>query len=203
MSHFAKSDQRTIEEYDDPGIQLMLQFQQGDPVAFASLFEEYYRPIFKFSCRMLMNSGDAEEITQETFIQVYKAAPRYQPTAKFSTWIYTIAKNLCLNKLKAKKQVGLMETIHGGENFSLDEVLASSDPLPATELEQQERANMVKRAIESLPPLLRIPIILSRYQELSNQEIASITGCSETAIKLRIHRAMGYLAKKLKRYVKG
>jgi len=192
-----------IEEYDDPGIQLMLQFQQGDQGAFASLFEQYYRPIFQFSCRMLMNSSDAEEITQETFIQVYKAVERYQPTAKFSTWVYTIAKNLCLNKLHAQKQIGVMATIPEGEDFSLDEVVASSDPLPSTALEQQERTNMVKRAIESLPPLLRIPIILSRYQGLSNKEIARISGCTETAIKLRIHRAMGYLAKKLSFYVKG
>jgi len=95
---------RLVPRDDDPSAQLMLQFQQGDEDAFTSLFKQYYPMIFKFSYRVLMNSHDAEDITQETFLQVYKAAPRYKPMAKFTTWLYIIAKNLCINRFKSENR---------------------------------------------------------------------------------------------------
>jgi len=197
----AKVNLQLVPECDDLGIRLMLQLQQGEMDAFTAIFKKYYPMIFQFSCRMLMNAHDAEEITQETFMQVYQAAPRYKPMAKFTTWLYTIAKNLCLNKLKSGKLRWIATKPSSNEELSLEESLPSSDRLPSVEIERKETSEIVMKAVRSLPESLRITIILSRYEEFSNREISVIMKCSEIAVKLRIHRAMKKLAKLLKRHL--
>lgn len=180
----------------DPDAERMVRFQQGDRAAFEVLFEKYHPPLLRFAYRFLINQADAEEVVQETFLQVYQAAPNYQPLARFSTWLYTIAKNRCLNRLRAG----------GDESFGEDlfpegiEIIPSGDPPPDRELERREISHLVQRAIGELPPSLRLPLILRRYEELSYEEIAEIAGCTVTAVKLRLHRAKLLLAKELAPY---
>merc|ERR1712065_37914 len=85
---------------EDPDVELMLQVQQGDLVAFESLIDRYKQPIFNMIFRMLRDADEAEDIAQKVFIQVYKASDRYKPTAQFSTWLFTIARNLTLNEIR-------------------------------------------------------------------------------------------------------
>jgi RNA polymerase sigma-70 factor (ECF subfamily) len=181
---------------EDIGVSFMLQFQSGDREAFTSLFDAYYPAIFRFCYRILLNSHDAEEITQDTFMQVCKASSTYKPLAKFSTWVYTIAKNLCINKLKSQKHNHFMQS-HTEDGISTLETLVSQVPTPDTEIERKETAEVVKQAIQSLSPLLRTALILSRYENLSIKEIAIIMECSEVAVKVRVHRAMLGLEKRL------
>ncbi len=187
----------------DPDAQRMLQFQNGDRAAFEDLFEKYHRPILNFCFRFLGNSHEAEDITQDTFIQAYLAAFRYQPLTKFSTWLYTIAKNLCLNRLReGRMEVSLQFSDPMNEEESLlEEQIESHHPSPDQQLEEKELAEIVQEAIRSLPATLRLPLILQRYQELSYEEIAQVMGCSVTAVKLRLHRAKGLLAQRLAPYL--
>ena len=184
----------------DPDARLMVLFQKGDRPSFEKLFEKYHRPLLNFCFRILGNPHDAEEITQEVFIQVHQSAERYQPLAKFSTWLYTIARNLCLNRLRSRKQEGIekpYETGEGEEWPRPQERVRSERPTPEQDLEQKEVAEIVRQAILQLPESLRVPLILRRYQDLSYGEIAEITGVSVTAIKLRLHRAKLSLARQL------
>jgi RNA polymerase sigma-70 factor (ECF subfamily) len=188
----------------DPDTQRMLRFQKGERAAFEMLFEKYHRPILNFCFRFLGNTHDAEDTAQDTFIQVYQAAPRYQPLTKFSTWLYTIAKNLCLNKLRKGQNPGLEEINPPMDDLDRDpaEAIVSDYPGPDQELEQKELSEIVQKAVLDLPLSMRLPLILRRYQELSYEEIAQILGCSVTAVKLRLHRAKGILAQRLGPYIK-
>lgn len=189
----------------DPDAQRMLQFQKGERAAFETLFEKYHRPVLNFCFRFLGNAHDAEDIAQDTFLQVYQAAPRYQPLTKFSTWLYTIAKNLCLNRLREGRQEASESlnpfTEDEEESLSLEEKIPAEAPGPDEELEEKKISEIVQGAIRDLPASIRLPLILSRYQELSYEEIAQILGCSVTAVKLRLHRAKRVLAKKLAPYL--
>jgi len=183
----------------DPDAQRMLQFQKGDQKAFEELFEKYHRPILNFCFRFLGNSHEAEDIAQDTFIQVYQAAPRYQPLTKFSTWLYTIAKNLCLNRLREGRMEAMakVNSLMGEEESLLEEQIVSNNPGPDQQAEEKEITEIVQKAIRDLPAAIRLPLILRRYQELSYEEIAQILGCSVTAVKLRLHRAKRLLAQRL------
>lgn len=187
----------------DPDTRLMVKFKEGDRSAFEILFEKYHRPILNFCYRFLKDQFDAEEVAQETFIQMYRAAPDYQPLTKFSTWLYTIAKNICLNRLR-KGRIDTLSDIEVMDNEGLlqQDKLGSSDPTPHQELEQKELAGIVKKAVEGLPESLRLPLILRRYQELSYEEIAQVVGISVTAVKLRLYRARRLLAEALAPYIK-
>ncbi|MBI3359044.1 MAG: sigma-70 family RNA polymerase sigma factor [Nitrospirae bacterium] len=184
-------------------IDLMLQFKGGDKTAFEQLFDKYHRPLINFCYRLLDNLADAEEIAQETFFQVHRAAPQYQPLAKFSTWLYTIAKNLCLNRIRDryKERFDDMQSEESEDNV-LEETVPAETPSPEAEFTEQELSAIIKQAISKLPPSIRIPFILNRYQELSYDEIANILELSVTAVTLRIHRAKQILTRKLEPYIK-
>ena len=181
----------------------MVKFRKGERAAFEALFEKYNRPVFHFCFRFLGNSHDAEDIAQDTFIQLYKAASQYEPRSKFSTWLYTIAKNLCLNRLR----LGIRETCDNPnatedeESYRLKDKIDSSDPGPHQQMEQKELSSAVQKAVLALPESLRLPLILRRYQELSYNEIAEVMEISVTAVKLRLHRAKPLLAQKLAPYL--
>ena len=186
----------------DPDTRLMVRFRKGDKDAFKALFEKYNRPVFQFCFRFLGNSHDAEDITQDTFIQVFQAAPQYEPRSKFSTWLYTIAKNLCLNRLRAGRRETPDNTCatQDEESSRLKDKLNSGNPGPDRQLEQKELSKIVQEAVQALPESIRLPLILRRYQDLSYNEIAAIMEISVTAVKLRLHRAKSMLASKLSSY---
>lgn len=186
----------------DPDARLMVQFRKGKRAAFEALFDKYNRPVFHFCFRFLGNSHDAEEIAQDTFIQVFQAAPQYEPRSKFSTWLYTIAKNRCLNKLRAgqRETPDNSSATEDEDSSGLKDKLRSNNLGPDRQLEQKELSNAVQEAVRSLPESIRLPLILRRYQDLSYNEIAEIMEISVTAVKLRLHRAKPLLAQKLAPY---
>ncbi len=186
----------------DPDAQRMLQFQRGDPSAFEALFEKYRRPILNFCYRFLGDAHEAEDIAQETFLQVYQAAPGYRPLTKFSTWLYTITKNRCLNRLRSLRREEPAALFHTGEEEDREPAEpAASLPDPEQALGQKEMTRIVREAVANLPAGLRLALVLRRYHDLPYAEIAQVTGCSLNAVKLRVHRANRILARRLAPYL--
>ena len=179
-------------EDNDRDIDLMKRVKNGDEAAFEELVARHYQTVYKLAYRFLYDSPEAEDITQEVFIRVYRAASTYTPKAKFSTWLYTITKNLCFNELRKKKSV----TVFSIEDEMLPE-LPSLDESPVSRLEEAEVKQRVLEAVKALPPNLRIAVLLLKYHGLSYEEVADILGCTVNAVKLRVHRAKNFLARSI------
>jgi RNA polymerase sigma-70 factor (ECF subfamily) len=187
----------------DPDVVLMLRVREGDRAAFDLLIERYRKPLLNVIARTIGRDADAEDLAQDVFVRVYRSAPRYQPTAKFSTWLYTIARRVCLNHARAQTFRRWFSL--AGDDESDDPSNDPPDPRmpdPIIDLERRELKQVVAKAVASLPERLRFAVVLRRYEELSYEEIARILGCSVTAAKLRVHRANAILADRLTPYLK-
>src|SRR6266853_2121133 len=165
----------------DPDAALMLLVKQGDREAFEALVEKYKQPIMNLAYRTLSDATEAEDLTQHVFLQVFKSAHRYEVSAKFSTWIFTIARNLCLNEIRRRSR-------HPAQ--SLDEVSSEHDDQPLHQVEDLktfsppesllhgELEQKIEEAMAELPENQRTAILLCRGEELSYEDIASVLGCS-------------------------
>ncbi len=177
---------------DDTDIALMARIKEGDLEAYEKLLDRHQRPVFNTAYKFLNDEADAEDITQEVFVRVYKAAGTYRPQAKFTTWLYTIVKNLCFNAIR-KKQSGRLLSI---EDETVPEMASLGDD-PSEMLSREQVKRRVIRAVNNLPHNLRLAIILQKFHGFSYEEIAQLLGCSQNAVKLRVHRAKQYLAEAL------
>jgi RNA polymerase sigma-70 factor (ECF subfamily) len=189
----------------DPDAVLMLRVKRGDRAAFAGLVEKYKQPVMNFIYRSLRDETEAEDLAQNVFLQVYKSRARYERTAKFSTWLFTIARNLCLNEIRRRSR-------HPAE--SLEETHAEHDDLPSRQYEDKkvllatdnvlhgELADKIEEALADLPELQRSAILLCRQDELSYEEIAKVLDCSLSATKSIIHRGRETLKERLKPYLR-
>jgi RNA polymerase sigma-70 factor (ECF subfamily) len=187
----------------DPDVALMLRVRDGDRAAFDLLIERYRKPLLIVIARTIGRDADAEDLAQDVFVRVYRSAPRYQPTAKFSTWLYTIARRVCLNHARAQTFRRWFSL--AGDDDQDDPPNDPPDPRtpdPLIDMERRELRRVVAQAVASLPERLRFAVVLRRYEELSYEEIAQILGCSVTAAKLRVHRANAILADRLTPYLK-
>ena len=188
----------------DPDAVLMLRVKRGDRAAFAELVGKYRQPLFNFVFRTLRDETETEDVAQNTFLQVGKSRSRYERTAKFSTWLFTIARNLCLNEIRRRSR-------HPAE--SLEETHAEHDDQPSRQYEDKkvflptenvlhsELARKIEEALAELPENQRTAILLCRQDEVSYEEIAEILGCSLSATKSVIHRGRETLKEKLKPYL--
>src|SRR5258708_6630400 len=189
----------------DPDASLMLRVKRGDTEAFAELVDKYKQPVMNLVFRLLRDATEAEDLAQGVFVQVYKSAHRYEVSARFSTWLFTIARNLCLNEIRRRSR-------HPAE--SLDSSQTETDDLPARQYEDLktftppdsflhgELEEKIQAALAELPETQRMAILLCRDQELSYEEIAETLECSLSATKSLIHRGRETLKLKLKAYLK-
>src|SRR5882762_11236380 len=189
----------------DPDAALMLRVKQGDTEAFAQLVDKYKQPVMNVVYRMLRDATEAEDVAQNVFVQVFKSSGRYEVSAKFSTWLFTIARNLCLNELRRRSR-------HPAE--SLDQTHAESEDQPLLQVEDRgvssppdqllrvELERKVDEALGELPENQRTALLLCRQEELSYEEIAEVLGCSLSATKSLIHRGRETLKLKLKPYLR-
>jgi RNA polymerase sigma-70 factor, ECF subfamily len=189
----------------DPDAALMLRVKRGDRAAFAELVDKYKQPLLNFIHRTLRDEAEAEDVAQTVFLQVYKSAKRYKRTAKFSTWLFTIARNLCLNEIRRRSR-------HPAE--SLEEKHTEHEDQPHRQFEDKrhvsapdkllhgELAQKIEDTLAELPENQRSAILLCRQEELSYEEIADILGCSLSATKSLIHRGRETLKQKLKPYLR-
>ncbi len=185
----------------DEDIDLMLRLKAGDQAAFRTLVERHKLTVLNLCLRFTGNRDDAEDLSQDVFIRVYQAAPRYEIKAAFTTWLYRITVNVCLNHQRRKKILNF---------FSLNQrhtAAATADhhwpelvqpQRPDTDLEQKELQQLVQSAIESLPENQKAVLILHRYQNLSYQEIATVLQTTVSAVESRLHRARVNLKKQLR-----
>ena len=188
----------------DPDAALMLRVKRGDRAAFTELVEKYKQPVINFVFRTLRDETESEDLAQNVFLQVYKSRDRYERTAKFSTWLFTIARNLCLNEIRRRSR-------HPAE--SLEETHAEHEDLPQRQYEDTKVAlptetalhgeleKKIEEALAELPENQRTAILLCRQDELSYEEIAEVLGCSLSATKSLIHRGRETLKEKLKPYL--
>lgn len=192
-------------EQPDPDAALMLRVRQGDRVAFEALVDKYKQPVMNLAYRTLHDATEAEDLAQHVFLQVFKSAHRYEVSAKFSTWLFTIARNLCLNEIRRRSR-------HPAE--SLDQSAPEHEELPLRQFEDtktysppdsllyDELEEKIDRALRALPEKQRTAILLCRQDELSYEEIAQVLGCSVSATKSLIHRGRETLKQKLKPYLR-
>lgn len=185
----------------DPDIQLMLSFKAGDQKAFGLLFDKYKRQVINYCFRYCGHAAVAEELAQETFLRVYKAATRYRPRARFSTWLFKIAANVCLNEIRKPAYRARFESM----DQTPDEVgdarreiaMESEQSMPDTLLVRQEDQFLVRQAMDQLPAEQRAALLLRATQGFSYQEIGRQINRSENHVKTLIHRGRQRMKKLL------
>lgn len=183
----------------------MLRVKQGDMLAFEELVDKYKQPVINLIYRTLPDATEAEDLTQHVFLQVYKSAHRYQVSAKFSTWLYTIARNLCLNEIRrrSRRPAESLEAHHSeNEDQPARQIEDTKTFGPPDLLLQDELTRKIEEALAELPENQRTAILLFREQEMSYEEIAAILNCSLSATKSLIHRGRETLKQKLKPYLR-
>jgi len=177
--------------------ELMLRVRAGDETSFSQLLERHRGPVVHFLYRMVQNQAVAEELGQEVFLRVYRSRATYEPTAKFTTWLFRITTHLALNWLRDRKNERRQE--------SLDEEILEGTPrqVQSAELtvEQsmlwQAKLTEIRAAIEALPDKQRAAVLMHKYEEMDYAQIAGVLGCSESAVKSLLFRAYESLRSRL------
>ncbi len=179
----------------EPDAQLMLRVQAGDDASFEALLEKYRSPVANFIYRMVQNSSVAEELAQDVFLRVYRARIKYQPSAKFTTWLFRIATHIALNALRDSRNERL-ESLDSFENSGSAEL---REPVPNIEQHLVGTSQMeeIRKAVMALPGKQRAAVLMHKYQELDYKQIAEALDCSEPAVKSLLFRAYETLRKRL------
>jgi RNA polymerase sigma-70 factor (ECF subfamily) len=173
--------------------------RNGDRVAFAELVELYKDKIFHLAYRMLNNRHEAEDAVQETFLRVYTNLHRYDETQKFSTWIFRIGTNLCIDRLRKRKNMTYsldaeMPDCEGNDYYAM---LPGHEDTPEKQVIVSETQQQIRDAIETLPVKYKSVVILRYLHDMSLQEIGDVLDMPVTTVKTRVHRGREFLRKKL------
>jgi RNA polymerase sigma-70 factor (ECF subfamily) len=176
--------------------ELMLRVRDGDPASFALLLERHRGPVIHFVYRMVQNQAVAEELAQEVFFRVYRSRATYEPTAKFTTWLFRIATHLALNWLRDGKHEKSQESIERPEEGPARQ-FSDSSPNVEQKLLRQAKLAEVRLAIEELPDKQKAAVLMHKYQEMGYAQIAGALGCSESAVKSLLFRAYETLRSRL------
>ena len=174
----------------EPDAQLMVQVRAGDAQSFELLLVRHRNPVVRYLTRMTGNQAVAEELAQEVFLRVYRAREGYEPTAKFTTWLYRIATRLALNSIRDRKPERYMRSF---DDNGLDDAprLEAVDGRATREQELLAEAGLAKirQAIAELPEKQRAAVLMHKYEELDYQQIAGVLDCSVSAVKSLLFRA--------------
>jgi RNA polymerase sigma-70 factor (ECF subfamily) len=178
----------------DPGVVTMLAYQAGDEAAFDALVCAYSGQVYALLTRFLGPVAAREDLVQDVFLRVIGARARYQPTARFSTWLYRIVFNLCVNekaRASGRREVSLEP--RGGDDPDEAGGMAllpdEAAPTPSAGLERKDAVDAVRAAIAALPETQRMALLLAKYEDMPYAEIARVMRSSEKAIKSMVHRA--------------
>ena len=177
---------------EDRGAQLMQLWQAGDDSAFDELVHTYSSHVYALLTRFLGRSHSGrEDLVQEVFIRVLGARERYEPTARFTTWLYSICWRLCINESERsdRRRAASLDALGPNEDKTGGQFIDETLPDPSEGLERGDLVGAVRSAIAALPESQRIAVVLSRYHHLSHAEIASVVESTEKAVKSLIHRA--------------
>jgi RNA polymerase sigma-70 factor (ECF subfamily) len=187
--YYSRVASSRIQQACDRDADLMLRVRDGDQRSFELLLEKYRGPMIHFLYRMVQNDAVAEELAQEVFLRVYKSRGNYEPSAKFTTWLFRIGTHLGLNWIRDGR--------HEKSHASLDKETkdGGSRQVPdwrrtvEQELLYQAKLGEVRQAIRSLPAKQRAAVMMHKYEEMEYRQIAGEIGCSESAVKSLLFRA--------------
>lgn len=180
----------------------LTRLQAGDPLAFAQFVEDNQDRIYNLALKMLNDPHEAEDVLQETFLNAYKALPDFKGRSSLSTWLYRIASNASLMRLRKKRPdtVSVDEPLILEAGESLPRQLADWSSLPEDELLNSESRQVMDEAISQLPESLRIVFILRDIEGLSTAETGEVLDLSDGVVKTRLHRARLWLRERLSTY---
>jgi RNA polymerase sigma-70 factor (ECF subfamily) len=185
---------------DDPEVVLMLRVRRGDTEAFQRLLERYRTRVFGRLFRQVGDREEAEDLTQDVFLRLYRYRRRYQPRAKFATWLFHITQNVARNALRSKRRrpcVPLGLVARGEEGSFLDQVLPDRSESPSRPLEREELARRVRSAVSGLADRQRIALELHQFEDRSYIEVAAEMDMTPKAAKSLLYRARNQLRENL------
>lgn len=184
---------------DEESVRLMLRVKEGDIRAFERLVELHQGMVIGTATRMLGNVDDAHDIAQQLFLRIWKSAPRYEPTAKFTTWMFTILRNLVFNETRRRgrrKEVAL-ETDPNSDDTPQRQYIDATSPAPDQHVQHDELELALEKAIAALPEKQRLAVVLRRHEEMPYEQICKILKMSLPALKSLLFRARVELRKHL------
>lgn len=181
----------------DPDQEDMQALCDGEDAALNRIMDRWSRSLHAFVFRYVQHREEASDLVQETFVRVYQHRERYRPDGKFSTWLFTIAVNLCRNRMRWRRRHPTVSLDDEEADGRTREARESPGTSPGAAVERQESIRAVREAIARLSHELRTAFILSQYEGLSHEEIARIANCTPKAVETRIYRAR----KKLKTWL--
>jgi RNA polymerase sigma-70 factor, ECF subfamily len=189
----------------DPDVRLMLEVREGSATAFEELVSRYQARLLMILRHLVSDRAQAEDLAQEVFLRVYRARESYEPGAKFSTWLYTIANHVAANALRSRSrrhEVTLQSRDSGPKGARpLDRMLhTSSGQMPSRQLDKTEMREIVQLAMESLGERQRMAILLSKFEGMSYAEIGVVMDLSTQAVKSLLSRARDNLREVLQPY---
>jgi RNA polymerase sigma-70 factor (ECF subfamily) len=188
-----------VAEENDPDFACLVRLREGDDLALNELMERWQTPLHSFILRYVGNHRDSIELAAETFVRVYQHRSRFNFKSKFSTWLFTIAANLCRHHTRWRKRhpTIALDDVASADEVSDKNLFVSAEEIPSAQASRTELAKLVKEEIEKLPHDLKTAVLLFAYDNLSYAEIGEILGCTPKAVETRLYRVRKLLAKRL------
>ena len=191
----------SLEDSSQDDVQCMARLQKGEDTALNELMARWQQPLVSFILRYTGNAEDALDLAQETFVRVFESRDRYEPRGRFSTWLFTIATNLCHNQARWRARHPTV-TLHGSgedDDAGLESTLPAPGDTPAAAAERRDLARAVRAHVQALPHDLKTVVLLFEYQDRGYEEIAAALGCTPKAVETRLYRARQILRESLSR----
>jgi len=196
MEERVKTDVGGLAAALDFDAELMLRVKDGDGASFGILLQKHRLPVIHFLYRMVQNQAVAEELAQEVFLRVYRSRESYEPTAKFTTWLFRIATHLALNSLRDGRNRRMEERLDADSPETQVRQVADRRPSVEQTMVYQARLDEVRRAVAMLPEKQRAAVLMHKYEEMEYSQI-KVLNCSESAVKSILFRAYETLRARL------
>lgn len=192
----------SLDDTSPADVECMARLKDGEDTALNELMARWQQPLVSFILRYTGNHEDALDLAQETFVRVFESRDRYEPRSKFSTWLFTIAANLCRNLARWRERHPTV-TLHAtgeDDDSGLESTLPAAGDTPFDNAEREDLASAVREAIQTLPHDLKTAVLLFEYQDQGYDEIAATLRCSPKAVETRLYRARKILREALSRW---
>lgn len=177
--------------------ELMLRVREGDTESFTLLLERHRSPVIHFLYRIVQNQSVAEELAQEVFLRVYRSRANYEPTAKFTTWLFRIASHLALNWIRDRRHERGQESLDQETQDGMVRQVSDRGVSAEQAMVRESKFEEIRRAIQGLPEKQKAAVLMHKYEEMEYSQIAAVLECSESAVKSLLFRAYESLRARL------